>query len=83
MYCLPICKEDPDEHIGNIFLSGGIEHGSKVNELLGLHLLYLLDIIILWYKLQLSNLRFTLVANLRLWHLIYPLIGRRFATTAR
>ena len=42
MYCLPICKEDPDEHIGNIFLSGGIEHGSKGNELLGLHLLYLL-----------------------------------------
>ena len=31
MYCLPICKEDPDEHIGNIFLSGGIEHGSKGN----------------------------------------------------
>ena len=44
MYCLPICKEDPDEHIGNIFLSGGIEHGSKGNELLGLHLLYLLDL---------------------------------------
>ena len=42
MYCLPICKKDPDEHIGNIFLSGGIEHGSKGNELLGLHLLYLL-----------------------------------------
>ena len=42
MYCLPICKEDPDEHIGNIFLSGGIEHGSNGNELLGLHLLYLL-----------------------------------------
>ena len=42
MYCLPICKEDPDEHIGNIFLSGGIEHGSKGSDLLWLHLLYLL-----------------------------------------
>ena len=31
-------------HIGNIFLSGGIEHGSKGNELLQLHLLYLLGV---------------------------------------
>ena len=34
LYCLPICQDDPDTHIGNIFLSGGIEHGSKGNELL-------------------------------------------------
>ena len=26
-YCSSICKEDADEPIGNIFLSGGIEHG--------------------------------------------------------
>ena len=34
IYCSPICLEDADEHISNIFLSGGIEHGSKGNELL-------------------------------------------------
>ena len=33
-YCSSIYKEDPDEHIGNIFLSGGMEHGSKGIELL-------------------------------------------------
>ena len=34
LFTYSICLEDADEHISNIFLSGGIEHGSKGNELL-------------------------------------------------
>ena len=54
MNCLPICREDSDKHIGNIFLSGGTEHGSKGKDLLVLQLLYLLGVIELIYNSMVS-----------------------------